>query len=160
MTFTLDELTSQIQSTTGVPYDRARAIAEANTTPRGAAQQPRTATIAERAASRVAARGQGQHGPRGEKGEQVDIERSAHARGAFVYRFSQSRETQQTPGIPDLYLVWPDLAVWWEVKTATGVLSQAQARFAMQATANGTPYGCGTHADFLDWCTANGRRAK
>ncbi len=150
MSFTLDELTSQIQSTTGVPYDRARAIAEANTTPRGAAQQPRTAPNAALPTTGAP--------KRAEKGEQVDIERSAQARGAFVYRFSQSRETQQTPGIPDLYLVWPDRAVWWEVKSATGVLSQPQARFAMQCTANGTPYGCGTHADFLDWCAANGRR--
>lgn len=87
-----------------------------------------------------------------EKHEEEAIDKHALARGAFVYRLSQARETNQTPGLPDRYIVWPDIAVWWEVKSATGVASQAQVRFAQQCAANGTPYGIGTAADFLDWC--------
>lgn len=142
MSFTLDEMTSAIQSQTGLPYEKARAVAAQNlggqTGQRPVVEEPKP-----KAAS-----------PNGEKGEQLAIKRSAIARGAFVYEFSQARATNQTPGIPDLYLVWPTHALWWECKTATGVLSQPQARFMAQCLANGTPHGVGTHADFLDWWQA------
>ena len=142
MSFSLDEMTTQIQSQLGLPYEKARAVAEQNL---GAA--------AEREPTRTKPAPSAE--PKGEKSEQLAIKKSAIARGAFVYEVSQPRATMQTPGIPDLYLVWPDRALWFEVKTVTGVLSQAQARFAMQCTQNGTNYAVGTHADFLQWCDSN-----
>ncbi len=144
MTFTFDETVSQLQSQLGIPYERARAIAEANAPAREAAQQPRSGSESAKPSTR-GFRGRG-GGKSPEKIEEEAIDDSAIARGAFVYRLSQARETNQTPGLPDRYLVWPDMAVWWEVKSATGVLSQPQARFAIQCTANGTPCGCGTQA--------------
>ncbi len=156
--FTLEELTSQLQSQTGMPYDKARRIAEVNLgiTPASAlaheaAQQPAGATIAPPASTRPPKR---RKSP--EKREEEAIDEAAIKRGAFVYRFSQPRESMQTPGIPDRYFVWPHLSLWWEIKSPTGVLSQAQAKFAMQCAKNGTPYGCGTHQDFLDWCHRHG----
>lgn len=89
--------------------------------------------------------------------------------GFTVIRFSQSRATMQTPGIPDrrymrpgrdganLALHYrPPLRVWWEAKREAGKQSPAQRRFEMLAQSCHEDYVCDTDADLLAWCKAKG----
>lgn len=169
---TRDEQIAALIRQTGVTPIRAAAIIDRAGVPTGTPVEPRETgrqrenaapegDSATRAQWGVSGAGNSRARHRGgqpEKDEQRQIIKAAKARGAFVYELSQPRESMQTRGLPDLYLVWPDCALWWEVKSETGVLSQAQATFMAQCLANGTRYGFGTASAFRDWCDANGRR--
>lgn len=77
-----------------------------------------------------------------------------HAMGFVSYRFSQSRQTRQTPGIPDrLYLhEGRQLAVWWEAKRAGGKQRPEQKEFQRLVTAiGGWHYVLGTEDALIDW---------
>jgi hypothetical protein len=167
--FTHDELVAQIQRQTGVSHEQAERIAalQQPSGQRPAPEPARPAPIApqtgESGPPAVRGRQKGADGSRKsgpEKDEQRKVIASAKARGAFVYEFSQSRASQQTPGIPDLLLVWDDCALWWETKSEHGTLSQAQATFALQCQRNGSPHGFGTFAAFADWCREHGKRPR
>lgn len=60
-------------------------------------------------------------------------------------RFSQPRNTMQSPGIPDrkYYNVARGWTLWWEAKAANGKQSAAQRRFQSMAEACGEAYVCG-----------------
>lgn len=67
-----------------------------------------------------------------ESQEQAAITRLLDAAGFCVYDLSQGRATRQTPGLPDLYAVHPEVGwVWWvEVKRQKGArVSVAQRLF-------------------------------
>ncbi len=95
--------------------------------------------------------------PISEKEEQRRIRRTAIEHGAKVYWLSQKRKTQQTAGIPDLWLAFQSFGMWWETKTAEeaaskdGGLSPFQQDFRDECLRNGTPWGSGTHAEFCAW---------
>ena len=80
------------------------------------------------------------------------------ALGFSIIRFSQPRNTMQTPGIPDrLYLHEGEgLAVWWEAKTAKGVTSYAQQEFQRMALVCGHQHVLGTDDALLAWCRTQG----
>lgn len=101
-----------------------------------------------------------------EKDEQSAIIQIARATGGLVWVLGTRRArgdyqgTRQTPGLPDLWIVWPNLArghaAWWEVKTATGRRSPAQVAFAEACAAAGVAYGCGDSRAFEAWCADRG----
>jgi hypothetical protein len=70
-----------------------------------------------------------------EKQIQADVVKAYRAHGCIVYSLSQPRATKQTPGIGDLYVLWPEMhfegpATWWhETKTPTGRASPDQVEF-------------------------------
>jgi hypothetical protein len=147
----------------GVPHDKAQAAVQAQ--------------VARAAVSRPVSRANGQnqgmaeqtlgsphagpfHGvsrptgirPISEAEEQRRIRRTALERGALkVYWMSQARKTQQTPGVPDLWIAFPTFGMWWEVKAVDGRLSPFQEDFRDECLRNGTAWGTGTHADFCGW---------
>lgn len=65
--------------------------------------------------------------------------------GCAVYDLSQPRATMQTPGLPDLWVVWESSgAAWWhEVKRPGGKASISQLAFARGCRATGTGYVIG-----------------
>ena len=68
--------------------------------------------------------------------------------GCAVYKLSQGYRkerggTRQTPGIPDLYVMHPDIpggSLWIEVKAERGKPSPAQLAFADECIACGVSY--------------------
>ena len=115
----------------GVPSDKARAAVHARVSrPVSRAEPGRLISEAE---------------------EQRRIRRTAIEHGAKVYWLSQARKTQQTPGIPDLWIAFPTFGLWWEVKAVDGRLSPFQEDFRDECQRNGTPWGSGTHDDFCAW---------
>lgn len=69
--------------------------------------------------------------------------------GWQVVRFSQPRNTMQTPGIPDrkYYHMARRLTLWFECKREGGRQSQAQRRFQLMAEACGERYVLGGVAE-------------
>lgn len=70
---------------------------------------------------------------RDEKAVQAAVVRLLRSLGYAVSDFSQSRATQQTPGVPDLHAMHPGHgrtgaghSIWVEVKTAQGRLRPSQ----------------------------------
>lgn len=66
--------------------------------------------------------------------------------GCEVYWLSQSRETGQTPGLPDLIVFGPPGAPFmlcWETKHGTGKLSPAQQKFEKHCQRSKTRYVAG-----------------
>jgi hypothetical protein len=63
-----------------------------------------------------------------EKQEELYSDRTARMLGFTVVKFSQPRRTMQTRGIPDRLYLHPihRVAVWAEVKSEKGKLSEAQ----------------------------------
>lgn len=90
---------------------------------------PLTETPAE-AAERIA-----EDDTRLEKEIQRDVVKLYRAHRCVVYNLSQARASKQTPGIGDLYVLWPEMhfegpAEWWhETKTGTGKQSPDQREF-------------------------------
>jgi hypothetical protein len=66
--------------------------------------------------------------PPSEKSEELWADRTARMLGFTVVKFSQPRRTMQTRGIPDRLYLHPihRVAVWAEVKSEKGKLSEAQ----------------------------------
>ena len=112
---------------------------------------------------------------RSERVEQAHIIQVARTLGAAVYVLGTVRRrgdypgTMQTPGLPDLWLMWPPArpadwwasgvqsALWWEVKRVGGTRSPAQVQFANQCEAAGVAYGWGDCDAFIRWCREHGR---
>lgn len=65
--------------------------------------------------------------------------------GCAVYDLSQPRATMQTPGLPDLWIVWAERgAAWWhEVKRPGGRATPAQLLFRRHCQAAGIGYVIG-----------------
>lgn len=64
-----------------------------------------------------------------------------------VVRFSQPRNTMQTPGIPDRRYWVYNVALWYEIKAANGRLTGAQEGFLRSELARGCLAACGTLED-------------
>lgn len=95
--------------------------------------------------------------PRPEKAEQAAIVQLTRALGGYAYVLGTRRRkgdypgTNQTPGLPDLWL-WlpaqpahhhPAVALWWECKAARGRRSPEQETFGKLCEAARVPYGYG-----------------
>jgi hypothetical protein len=94
-----------------------------------------------------------------EKAEQTEIAKAARAFGGKVYNLSQPRASKQSPGIPDLWLVFRRvrLAVWWETKRQVGGrLSPAQVEFADECHHCGVAHGSGDRHAFAAWLVRAG----
>lgn len=78
--------------------------------------------------------------------------------GFTAIRFSQPRNTMQSPGIPDrrYYLPTRKLGVWWEAKSAEGKQSKHQRDFQAMCEACGEEYVCGTDDVLVTWLRAKG----
>lgn len=78
--------------------------------------------------------------------------------GFTAVRFSQSRATHQTLGIPDRRFYCPArrVAVWWEAKTEVGHPSAGQLAFRAMCEACGEDYVIGTDGALTDWLVARG----
>lgn len=78
--------------------------------------------------------------------------------GFEIYRFSQARATQQTPGIPDRLYCAPKLglAVWWEAKTEIGAQRVAQAAFQRIVESCGYEYVVGRDDVLHEWAIRQG----
>ena len=65
--------------------------------------------------------------------------------GYVEIRFSQPRNTMQSPGIPDRRYMHPETghAVWWEAKREGGKQTPAQKRFQQLCEICGEVYLCG-----------------
>ena len=98
-----------------------------------------------------------------EKHEQQRIIHYARLRGAVVYVLGTRRRrsdypgTNQTPGLPDLWMMWPGLhggsgiSLWWEVKRQGGRRTPEQVAFGDLCSQTHTAYGYGTYDDFEAW---------
>lgn len=77
-----------------------------------------------------------------EKQVQAAVMRLYTLAGCAVYNLSQARATNQTPGLPDLYVFHPATgAAWWhEVKKPGGRPSPAQREFQARCAACGVAY--------------------
>ena len=66
-----------------------------------------------------------------EKAEQLEVQKVFRAFGARVYWLSQARAAKQTPGLGDLFVIFPALvSFWWESKRQKGGrISEAQQEF-------------------------------
>lgn len=85
---------------------------------------------------------------RSEKEEERACDRLVFAMGGDVIRFSQSRATHQTEGIPDRRYRVKGMAFWFEVKADDGKLTRDQWRFLeAERVCGGSAGGCGTLAD-------------
>jgi hypothetical protein len=77
------------------------------------------------------------------KEKQVEgyIIEAIYALGGAVDKFSQPRNTMQTPGIPDLRAVFPDarMAVWLEVKAGKNTPSPHQQAWLTRECLIGSP---------------------
>ena len=122
----------------GVPADKARAAVSAIT----AATTAKLRDVGVR--------------PISEAEEQRRIRRTAIEGGAKVYWLSQARKTQQTPGIPDLWIAFATFGLWFETKAVGGKLSAFQEQFRDECRSNGTIWASGTHEDFLAFLAENG----
>ncbi len=73
--------------------------------------------------------------------------------GFTAIRFSQSRATMQTPGIPDrkYYNAARNVTCWWEAKAEDGKQSQVQYGFQLLAEACGEVYLLGTEDVLVRW---------
>lgn len=72
---------------------------------------------------------------------QYSCSRLLEACGAWVYRLSQGRQTRQSAGLPDLYVLHAKLGAFWvECKQPHGNQSTAQVRFQERCTAAKVPY--------------------
>lgn len=87
------------------------------------------------------ARQQRKIGPREKQIYEAGV-RTLRAAGFVVYRLSQARRTNQSPGIPDAYAMHPQrgLALWWEAKRPGGTQSPPQRQFEAECRACGLPY--------------------
>lgn len=115
---------------------------------------------------------------RSERVEQAHIVQLARTLGARVYVLGTVRRkgdyqgTMQTPGVPDLWMMWPacqrrepegydrllsGCGLWWEVKRMGGTRSPAQRAFGAQCVSAGVRYGWGDLDAFMAWCEASGR---
>jgi hypothetical protein len=85
-----------------------------------------------------------------EKAEQAVIVKMARASGGRVYSLSQSRATKQTPGLPDLWIMYPKwVGFWWETKRQVGGdRSPAQIEFGEECAGAGVEYGYGDRHAF------------
>lgn len=72
-----------------------------------------------------------------EKAVQAACKRLLTLAGFHVSDLSQSRATQQTAGLPDLYAMGHGHAVWVEVKAPNGRVTPAQEAWHETARANG-----------------------
>lgn len=74
-----------------------------------------------------------------EKQVQRAVRQLYELHGCAVYDLSQPRATMQTPGLPDLWVVWGAMgAAWWhEVKRPGGRATPAQLAFARLSRAAG-----------------------
>lgn len=93
-----------------------------------------------------------------EKKIQADGEQLLRMAGLAVYHLSQSRETRQTPGLPDTYAMHPTLklVLWVEWKTPTGRQSPEQIAFQRQAEGAGVTYLLGGLDAVRRWLIAVG----
>ena len=84
---------------------------------------------------------------------QLAIRRTAEVLGYEVYDLSQSRPTQQTPGLPDLYIRGKGRRLWCEVKRPKGgKLSDAQRHFGNMELAHGGEWiTARSEQDFIEW---------
>jgi hypothetical protein len=82
-----------------------------------------------------------------EKAEQLEVQKVFRAFGARVYWLSQARAAKQTPGLGDLFVVFPELmSFWWETKRQKGArVSDAQQEFheLCNGTNEGSPHYIG-----------------
>jgi hypothetical protein len=76
-----------------------------------------------------------------EKAEQLEVTKIFRAFGGRVYSLSQARASKQTPGLGDMFVVFPQcVSFWFEVKRAVGGrVSQAQQEF--HDLCDGIPFG-------------------
>lgn len=73
--------------------------------------------------------------------------------------------TNQTPGIPDLWLWlpavhargYPALGLWWEAKRLGETRTPDQLAFGALCELSGTPYGWGTLDDYIAFLVEQGR---
>jgi len=94
-----------------------------------------------------------------EKHEQQRIVQYARLTGGEVYVLGTRRRrsdypgTMQTPGLPDLWIMWPTLGIgcWWEVKRAGGRRTPEQVAFGTACTQTATYYGYGPFDVFKTW---------
>ena len=94
-----------------------------------------------------------------EKHEQQRIVQYARLTGGEVYVLGTRRRrsdypgTMQTPGLPDLWIMWPTLGIgcWWEVKRAGGRRTPEQVAFGTACTQTATAYGYGPFDVFKTW---------
>ncbi len=93
-----------------------------------------------------------------EKEEERRCDLLVQALQGDVVRFSQSRATHQTEGIPDRRYRVKGVALWWEVKAEDGRLSRAQFAFLRAEKQAQSLAGCGTSDDLVRVlrCTAEG----
>lgn len=94
--------------------------------------------------------------PISEKEEQRRIRRDVINSGGEVWSTSSARRSKIAIGFPDDWIALPSIGLFWEAKRAGEARTPEQLRFAEQCERNGTPYGWGTHRDFLAWCQARG----
>jgi hypothetical protein len=66
-----------------------------------------------------------------EKAEQLEVTKVFRAFGGRVYSLSQARASKQTPGLGDLFVVFPGIAsFWFETKRQKGArVSEVQQEF-------------------------------
>jgi hypothetical protein len=82
--------------------------------------------------------------------------------GFSVWRFSQSRATMQSSGIPDRRYVNAEwgFAFWWEAKRDGGKQSPHQRYFQVECASIGERYVCGTDVDLVTFALALLEKAK
>lgn len=78
--------------------------------------------------------------------------------GFFVIRFSQPRNTMQTPGISDRRYMHSvrRLSVWWEAKREGGKQSEHQKQFQALIESCGEEYVVGPSETLIAWCRSKG----
>jgi hypothetical protein len=104
-----------------------------------------------------------------ERTEQAEIVKLLRMLGASVYVLGTTRRkgdhpgTMQTPGIPDLWVVFPSTrqglewtALWIEVKAEKGRLSRAQQRFQNECFWSSTTHLVGGLDVVVAWCQKHG----
>lgn len=93
-----------------------------------------------------------------EKEIQNEVRKRFLAFGGVVYWLSQARRTGQTPGLPDLWVMFPrsGKALWFEAKTPDGRLSSAQKDFREHCLASGTQHVTGGVREAEEWLIIHG----
>jgi hypothetical protein len=100
-----------------------------------------------------------------EKVEQAGIIALIRAVGGHVWELSQTREAQQTPGLPDLYATVPAkagdprgaISLWIEAKRERGGrVSAAQRHFQKCCQLSGTVHVLGALKEVEAWAEAEG----
>ena len=100
-----------------------------------------------------------------ERVEQAGILALIHALGGYAWELSQSRESQQTPGLPDLYATVPArvgdprgaISLWIEAKRERlGRTSAAQRHFQKCCEASGTVHVLGALKEVEAWAVSEG----